>query len=117
MTVAIKLIPKEKDINLEDLDSVCIQGTTFYRNEGSSDENAVAQATNVHLRSLLDIAQGYREKYNWLCNMIKEEQKTAQDNLNSLKDQGLSFGSILAEGELRSWNSATDLIVYVDKNS
>ena len=102
-----------QDAYASDLDSVCIQGVTFYRNAGDSD----AQAKVQHLRELLQEVQAYKEKYKWLCSLMKEEQETAQQMYESSKEQGLNFNTIETEGCLRGANLMYNLVQYVEENS
>lgn len=113
MTVSVKPKPKSKDIFVSDLDQVCVQGVTFYRNAGDSD----AESKVSHLRELLTEAQGYKEKYQWLCKLLEEEQQEAQETYDSMKSQSLDFSTVEAEGFLRAMNLVKKLIVYVEENS
>ena len=55
----------------------------------------------------------WKERFEWLADLLKREHINAKFQIEQLKEQGLSFNSLEAEGFLRGILEANDLVKMV----
>jgi hypothetical protein len=56
----------------------------------------------------------WKEKYEWLVSVLQQMREDAKVLYNALKVDGLTVGTIEAEGYLRCANIANDHIKYIE---
>ncbi len=64
--------------------SIVVDGIEYFREHPKANENQV-----------------FVERYDWLKSRIEQEMHNAQELYENMKEEGLNFGTIEAEGYLR----------------
>jgi len=67
------------------------------------------------VQKTVDTNSTWKEKYEWLVSEIQNEQIRAQDLFSDMKENGLTAGTIEAEGYLRCAITIENIVTRIEE--
>lgn len=80
-------------------------------------KNSIVVDGVVYYREPTDLTKAKKvlEKYDWMKEEIRSELGKAQSLYDNMKEEGLTFSTIEAEGALRAVKRIVNTINYIDE--